>query len=356
MTRKVIIKTQKEYDDLDKNFNEFTDIEIRSDEIIIIREAYGNSRVTAYSNSTIEAYSNSRVRAYDNSTVEAYSNSTIEAYSNSRVRAYDNSRVTAFENSTVKAYSNSRVKAYDNSRVTAYSNSTIEAYSNSRVRAYGNSTIEAYSNSTIEAYSNSRVKAYDNSRVTAFENSTVKAYLKSVIRYYSGNVKVYDNVTVYNYRDNTFEHEDSVNVISEFIEPTFEQWLERGIVYADGIYKNLISTKKQGEITVYVVEGGYVVKRGDSFSHGETLKQAIEDLRYKLSDRDTSKYESWSVDDVKTTDEIIQAYRAITGACEQGTKDFCKGLNLKDEYKISEIIEITENAYRGDTFRDFINK
>jgi hypothetical protein len=89
------------------------------------------------------------------------------------------------------------------------------------------------------------------------------------------------------------------------------------------------------------------------FSHGETIEKAIEGLRYKLSDRDTSKYKKWKKSDSKPIEEIIQAYRAITGACEFGVKQFCESKKLKQKYKISEVIKITSGAYGNKRFAEF---
>ena len=80
------------------------------------------------------------------------------------------------------------------------------------------------------------------------------------------------------------------------IERSFSEWIKQGYVHADGITKKLISHRKVGKIEVFEVEefldckSSYVVKNGTIFSHGETIEKAIESLRYKLTDRDTSKY------------------------------------------------------------------
>lgn len=102
----------------------------------------------------------------------------------------------------------------------------------------------------------------------------------------------------------------------------------------------------------------YLVTDGDGrWAHGDTLKEAKEDLIYKISDRDTSKYESLKLDSVLTKAEAIQCYRTITGACAAGTKGFVTSLPLvKEEYTISEIITLTAGHYGADTFRAFFTK
>ena len=94
----VIVKTQLEWDNLPKSYQDHTIIEIRCESEIVIKTTPGSSTVRAYGSST--------VRAYDSSTVTAYDSSTVRAYDSSTVRAYDSSTVTACNSSTVRAESN----------------------------------------------------------------------------------------------------------------------------------------------------------------------------------------------------------------------------------------------------------
>lgn len=120
-------------------------------------------------------------------------------------------------------------------------------------------------------------------------------------------------------------------------------------IIADGILSKVISKRKN----VYKVinhnetKETYLIEVDGKFSHGETLKQAKESLIYKLSDRDTSKYESMTVDTELTFEEGVQMYMTITGACERGTKYFVDNVlkTKKKKYKISEIIDLTVGQY-----------
>ena len=50
-------------------------------------------------------------------------------------------------------------------------------------------------------------------------------------------------------------------------------------------------------------------------------------------------------------------YRIITGACRTGTDSFIDSLNeIKDNYTIQEIIDITEGQYDYSVFKRFFNK
>ena len=99
----------------------------------------------------------------------------------------------------------------------------------------------------------------------------------------------------------------------------------------------------------------YIAKDGCMFAHGETLKDARNSLLYKLSDRDTSPFKEWKLDDVKTKKELIRAYRAITGACEFGTRHFCESVKLPNKATIAEAIKITHGQYGSERFEQFFN-
>jgi hypothetical protein len=336
------IESQEQWDNLPSEFDEYIELQIHCN--LIIRGTPKNSQIDTYGSSQVYAYGSSRVSAHDSS----------------RVSAHDSSRVSAHDSSRVSAHDSSRVSAHDSSRVYAYDSSRVDAYGSSRVYAYDSSRVYAYDSSRVYAYDSSRVSAHDSSQVSAHDSSQVYACEQSIIRLYScEEINAYDNVTIYNY--NKLELDNlgfSVNVINDIIVPTFNQWLERGIVCADGIKQELVSQKTIGDVSVFEVlnngkPNSFVVKKGEKTAHGETIEQAKNDLKYKLANRDASEYESWKVDDVKSTDELIECYMAITGACSMGTKMFCERLQLKDEYKISEIIEMTIGNYGNSEFKNF---
>jgi len=143
---------------------------------------------------------------------------------------------------------------------------------------------------------------------------------------------------------------------------SFEEWLSRGFVVADGISKKLKSQKKIAEIQVFECENfpkkttSYVVKRGNIFSHGETVEKAIEDLRYKIGDRDTSEFESWrkDLDQEVSFDNAIAAYRTITGACEYGTKSFVESIEVPKKLTPNVILKLTEGQFGSSKFRNFL--
>ena len=156
--------------------------------------------------------------------------------------------------------------------------------------------------------------------------------------------------------------DDTVLILNDtrYLNISFETWLERGYVVADGIHAKLVSTKKLGDIDVFTVKKdfltdteSYVVKRGDTFSHGETIEKAIEDLRYKLSSRDTSRFKNWKLDTEISVDDAIQSYRAITGACEFGVKDFVSKVKIPKVITVGKVIEMTADKFGNREFTEF---
>ena len=100
----------------------------------------------------------------------------------------------------------------------------------------------------------------------------------------------------------------------------------------------------------------YIAKDDNVFAHGETLKDARKSLLYKLSDRDTSPFKDWKLTDVKSKKELIRAYRAITGACEFGTKQFCESVKLPAKATVAKAIELTKGQYGNETFKKFFEE
>jgi len=403
----VVVTSQKELNELPEKFDQFTVVEIRSNEKIVVSVARGNSRVVARDNSHVVAWDNSHVVAWDNSHVVARGNSHVVARGNSHVVARGNSHVVARGNSHVEAWDNSHVVARGNSRVVAWDNSHVEAWDNSRVVARDNSHVEAWDNSHVEAWDNSHVVARGNSRVVARDNSHVVAWDNShvvargnshvvargnshVVAWDNSHVEAWGNCEITAYFFSVIfmmsvhakikklfdkstaklcvdfdarmieEKHDTAQIIEKQEELSFETYLDRGYVKADGILRRLISRKKIGDVEVFEVEDSlgeksFVVKKGGIFSHGETIEKAKDDLKYKISDRDTSEFENWSPDEGRPTEEMIKAYRVITGACEFGTKDFCEKMQLKEKYTPKEVVEITYGKYGNDKFAKFFN-
>ena len=141
----------------------------------------------------------------------------------------------------------------------------------------------------------------------------------------------------------------------------FASFASVGILFADGISAKRISSRSYGDAVVHSViivgktKTSFVIERSGMFSHGETLVLARESLIYKVSDRDTQRFSGWSAETEISLEDAIASYRAITGACKQGTRNFCaqQKLKLKNNYTVGEVIDLTKGAYGHDTYKQF---
>ena len=333
----------------------------------------GNFSSTNRNNSSSENYDSSSSQNWDSSKSENWDNSSSDNWSNSSSKNYDNSRSVNRGSSSSKNYDNSRSVNRDNSRSVNRDNSISKNFDNSRSVNRNNSRSVNRNNSISVNRDNSRSVNRDNSSSENFDNSISYCYdssktigfMTSVVRVYSSLVEVdaYDNCTVHCHVEprRLTVHGENVNVIrrEEIATPSFDDWLSRGYVIADDICLKLVSSKTQGHVTVYECkdfnnEISYVARSGDKFSHGETIEKSISDLRYKISSRDTSRFSSWEIDDIKPIEELIEAYRVITGPCEAGVKMFLENKNLSsDKMSVQEAITLTENQHGHEIFENF---
>ena len=142
---------------------------------------------------------------------------------------------------------------------------------------------------------------------------------------------------------------------------TFNCFLNLGFFWADGILAKFISKKQNKETTVYKVQIlgqskiSYCVEANGIYSHGDTIKEAKDSLIYKISNRDTSIYESFTLDTVVTFEDAVKMYRAITGACEGGTRHFCENVlrDKRKKYTVKEVIELTKGQYNNEKLGQF---
>ena len=129
----------------------------------------------------------------------------------------------------------------------------------------------------------------------------------------------------------------------------------REVIEVDGIKSLLISEKNNIKKVVLFnkTKPSYIFTKNGISAHGETVKQAYRDWRFKQSDRDLSEYENLSYDAVRSLDYWYACYRDITGACSQGCEHFIKEFKPKNEMTLNEVIEITKGQYGHNTFVEF---
>jgi hypothetical protein len=99
----------------------------------------------------------------------------------------------------------------------------------------------------------------------------------------------------------------------------------------------------------------YLVTDGNGkYAHGDTIKQAKDDLIYKISNRDVSQYHNIDLDEKYSFVECITMYRCITGSCSTGVKNFIETNGIKKQsYSVNDIILLTKNNYGNESFNKF---
>jgi len=135
-------------------------------------------------------------------------------------------------------------------------------------------------------------------------------------------------------------------------------WNDGKYILVDGIFTEVVYKKGN----VYQVKRlnnpkeFYLVTDETKWAHGDTLKEAYQDLVYKVTNRSKEDFEHLTLDSVLTFEESIACYRTITGACSFGTRDFVKSNGIEEKDRtISEIIELTKDRYGNDSFVKFFN-
>ncbi len=108
-------------------------------------------------------------------------------------------------------------------------------------------------------------------------------------------------------------------------------------------------------------EDVYIVRVGNSFAHGDTLKQAHEDAEDKhliespVEERIALFISTFQDVDSIPAKDLYNWHFKLTGSCSFGRDEFVrsKGINLDtDLLTIKEFIELTKNSYGGEVIRE----
>ena len=151
--------------------------------------------------------------------------------------------------------------------------------------------------------------------------------------------------------------------IKGYLEEHDSKWYLNGNI-EDGEYiivDNILSKvlKRKGNVLKVInhsdTEESYIVEQNGYYSHGRTLVEARESLVYKLSTRDLSEFKSLTLESVLSRDEAIRMYMSVTGACAFGTKQFIESRDIKEEYSIKEIINLTISQYGNEKLKEFFS-
>lgn len=104
----------------------------------------------------------------------------------------------------------------------------------------------------------------------------------------------------------------------------------------------------------------YIVKDGNKFAHGETLRNAFDSLQEKLYDDSTEEErieafkKKFPEYDVKYNNKDLFIYHhVLTGSCKMGREAFVadRGLSLDGKTSVREFIKLTKNSYGGDIIK-----
>ena len=134
---------------------------------------------------------------------------------------------------------------------------------------------------------------------------------------------------------------------------------KNGYISCDGIFMEVdshrgnvwIGHKVGSKEKIFLVTDG-----NNKYSHGYTLKEAKEDLIFKVDGRRPDDFKHLTQESILLMSEAIVAYRVITGACGFGVKDYIKNRlpKEKEEFSMAEVIELTKDEYGGKSFSKFI--
>ena len=131
-------------------------------------------------------------------------------------------------------------------------------------------------------------------------------------------------------------------------------------IYVDGILTHVKRKCKKSGYTFYVgrIPGRNVIYDGTHYAHCKKFSEGVADLQFKAAkDRGADQYRDLTLDSRLTADGMITMYRVITGACQQGTKQFVESLGeLEPSYTVREAIELTKGQYNARCFEDFFTK
>lgn len=108
----------------------------------------------------------------------------------------------------------------------------------------------------------------------------------------------------------------------------------------------------------------YVAKSGNTFAHGNTLKEAIDALHKKLfddmpeEDRIAEFFKAHSPSVKYPAKDLFVWHNRLTGSCEAGRMSFVRShdIDLKnDTFTIEEFVSLCKDSYGGETIKKLLN-
>lgn len=108
----------------------------------------------------------------------------------------------------------------------------------------------------------------------------------------------------------------------------------------------------------------YVAKSGNTFAHGNTLKEAIDALHEKLfddmpeEDRIAEFFKSHSPSVKYPAKDLFVWHNKLTGSCEAGRMSFARSHDIdleNDTFTIEEFVSLCKDSYGGETIKKLLN-
>lgn len=107
----------------------------------------------------------------------------------------------------------------------------------------------------------------------------------------------------------------------------------------------------------------YVAKSGNTFAHGNTLKEAIDELHEKLfddmpeEDRIAEFFKAHSPGVKYPAKDLFVWHNRLTGSCEAGRMSFARSHDIdleNDTFTIEEFINLCKDSYGGETIKKLL--
>ena len=108
----------------------------------------------------------------------------------------------------------------------------------------------------------------------------------------------------------------------------------------------------------------FVAKSGNTFAHGNTLKEAIDALHEKLfddmpeEDRIAEFFKTHSPGVKYPAKDLFVWHNRLTGSCEAGRMSFARSHDIdleNDAFTIEEFVSLCKDSYGGETIKKLLN-
>ena len=108
----------------------------------------------------------------------------------------------------------------------------------------------------------------------------------------------------------------------------------------------------------------YIAKSGNTFAHGNTLKEAIDALHEKLfddmpeEDRIAEFFKAHSPGVKYPAKDLFVWHNRLTGSCEAGRMSFVRSHDIdleNDTFTIEEFVSLCKDSYGGETIKKLLN-